>query len=140
MRKIRCICSTRRRPAKGIHRRTNDGLYLAVGSEHETGAHGYEVGYWPAGADITDPLQYVVQGRCYTQIEAQALATSFDANPPEQVAPGEGGGQHLSKSALEAMTKDELITQANERDIELPAHATKADIIDAIMRYERTHK
>jgi len=56
----------------------------------DTGAHGYEVGYWPSGADLNDPAAYVVVGRCYSQREAQALAAHHDANPPDHLPPEEG--------------------------------------------------
>jgi hypothetical protein len=51
------------------------------------GAHGYEVGYWPEGADLNDPAAFVVVAKCYTQAEAQALASQADG--AAQVQPSE---------------------------------------------------
>jgi len=56
------------------------------------GAHGYEVGFWPSGADLNDPAAFIVTAKCYTQAEAQALAAHADANPPDHLPPDESGG------------------------------------------------
>jgi hypothetical protein len=54
------------------------------------GDHGYEVGFWPSGADMNDPAQYRVVAKCYSQAEAQALAASQDLHPPDHLPPEEG--------------------------------------------------
>jgi hypothetical protein len=73
---------------------------LTVGPE----GHGYEVGYWPDGADMNDPSQYIVVAKCYGQQEAAALALAHagdpvygpsEASPAEQdEAPAEAGEEH----------------------------------------------
>ena len=72
---------------------------LTVGPE----GHGYEVGYWPEGADMNDPNQYIVVAKCYGQQEAAALALAHagdpvvdhQASPAEQdEAPAEAGEEH----------------------------------------------
>jgi hypothetical protein len=50
---------------------------LTVGPE----GHGYEVGYWPDGADMNDPNAYVVLAKCYGQQEAAALALAHAGDP-----------------------------------------------------------
>jgi hypothetical protein len=50
---------------------------LATGPE----GHGYEVGYWPPGADMNDPNQYIVVAKCYGQQEAAALALAHAGDP-----------------------------------------------------------
>jgi hypothetical protein len=65
------------------------------------GAHGYEVGFWPSGGDLNDPAAFVVVAKCYTQAEAQALATHYDANPPDHLPPeesGPGGGRGAARA------------------------------------------
>jgi hypothetical protein len=57
----------------------------------EHGNHGYEVGYWKADSDQKDPLNYVVEARCYDQVEAQLLAAKMAANPPDHLPPDESG-------------------------------------------------
>jgi hypothetical protein len=100
------------------------------------GNHGYEVGYWTAGEDP----RYVVVARCYDQQEAARLVNQFNAEPPPDHLPPDESGEgstRKTRTQLEHMTKDELIAHADDEDIDVPAHATKHDIIDAIVRHQR---
>lgn len=59
----------------------------------DSGEHGYEVGFWPAGADQSDPSQYKVLQRCYSQQEAAQIAAQLDAAPPPDHLPPEESGE-----------------------------------------------
>lgn len=101
----------------------------------DNGNHGYEIGFWSA----QDPPHYVVVSKCYDQQEAARLANALNAAPPPDHLPPEesGEGATHTRAQLEHMTKDELIDLADEQDIEVDSHATKAAIIDAIVRAQR---
>ena len=106
----------------------------------DTGAHGYEVGFWPSGADLNDPGQFIVTARCYSQAEAQALAANADANPPDHLPPEEGSqaqSKRLTRSELDDMTKESLLAYAAEHHITVSSHDNKADIVDTIARHRK---
>ena len=44
-----------------------------------TGDHGYDVGRWPAGADLNDPTQFEVAEHVYGQSDAAARAVALNA-------------------------------------------------------------
>jgi hypothetical protein len=62
------------------------------------GDHGYEVGFWPSGADMNDPAAFRVVAKCYSQGEAAQLAAQFDAAPPPDHLPSDESGEGGTKA------------------------------------------
>ena len=46
-----------------------------------TGEHGYDIGRWPAGADLNDPMQFAVVDHSYDQVDAMLRANALNAEP-----------------------------------------------------------
>ena len=46
-----------------------------------TGDHGYDIGRWPAGADLNDPTQFEVHEHVYGQVDAAIRTIALNAQP-----------------------------------------------------------
>jgi len=62
-----------------------EGCNYRLAVNPDTGEHGYEIGYWPAGA--SEASDYVVLARCYDQQEAARLANAHNAMAPGPYEP-----------------------------------------------------
>jgi hypothetical protein len=67
-------------------------------------------------------------------LAVQQQATSLSAAATDYPAEAEPATARYKRSALEDMTKDDLQGIADDHDIEIHSHATKAEMVDAIMK------
>jgi len=60
-----------------------EGHSYRLAVDPDSGAHGYEVGFWDHGANLNDPEHFTVVARCFGQDEAAQLVANLNAKAGE---------------------------------------------------------
>ena len=70
-----------------------------------TGDHGYEIGRWPAHADLNDPAQFEVVDHSYEPVAAMLRANALNAAPPPDHLPPDESSEGEAPVTRHASTR-----------------------------------